>query len=133
MWSAAVEAYALLPGLQQCTAEVIVLQRCCRSLPSLWQHVTKGFATIPAGGRTVGQQCKLCDAVSVLVPCQRLLAWKAWMGLQHTRLSRRAQPGAQTPPYLGYAAQTALQTPLDLYATARKKVMTQFASSLNSA
>ncbi len=88
---------------------------------------------MPAVGITVGQQCNLCGTLSVLVPCQRLLAWTASMGLQHTRLSRRAQSGAQTPPYLGYAARTALQTPLDLYATARKKFMTQFASSSSSA
>ena len=103
-----------------------------------------------AVGSTVGQHCSLgamlsqvavhpsCSAtwdlqlLSALVPCQRLLAWTAWMGLQHTRLSRKAQSGAQRPPYLGYGARTALQTPLDLYATARKKVMTQFASSSNS-
>ncbi len=71
--------------------------------------------------------------LSALVPCQRLLAWTAWTGLQHTRPSRRAQSGAQTPPYLGYGAHTALQTPLDLYATARMKVMTQSASSSSSA
>ncbi len=60
MWSAAIQAYALLSGMQQCTAEVVVLQRCCRSLPLSCEHVAKAFASISAGdNNTEGQQRNL--------------------------------------------------------------------------